>query len=85
METVLLRTYRFRYEGDIDRAVLDAAGIRCVLVGDDAGGLAPHIMSANPIRLFVAEDEAGLALQALTEQQAGRGEDADTVDGGVLP
>ncbi len=83
METVLLRTYRFRYEGDIDRAVLDAAGIRCVLVGDDAGGLGPHIMSVNPIRLLVAQDEAAAAQQALTEHQTGS--DEELADGEVTP
>ncbi len=69
MQTVLLRAYRFRYEGDIDRAVLDAAGIDCVLVGDDAGGLGPHIMSVNPIRLLVAEEQAAAAHEALTAYQ----------------
>lgn len=71
MQTVLLRTYRFRHEGDFHRAVLEAAGIRSVLVGDDAGGLGPHIMSANPIRLFVSEDEASAAEQALAEEVEG--------------
>ncbi len=80
MDTVLLRTYRFRYEGDIDRAILDEAGIRCVLVGDDAGGLGPHIMSVNPIRLFVAEEEAEAAQHALTEHQTGSGEDSANTD-----
>lgn len=69
MQTVLLRAYRFRHEGDIDRAVLDAAGIRSILVGDDAGGLGAHIMSANPIRLFVAADEASAAQEALSEEE----------------
>ena len=66
MQTVLLRTYRFRHEGDLDRALLDAAGIDCVLVGDDAGGMGAHIMSANPIRLFVSVHDAQAAHEALS-------------------
>jgi hypothetical protein len=74
MQTVQLRSYRFRHEGDIDLAVLDSVGIRCVLVGDDAGGLGAHIMSANPIRLLVAEDDVVAAEEALAEYDA---EDSD--------
>jgi hypothetical protein len=70
MQTVLLRTYRFRHEGDIDLAVLDSVGIRCVLVGDDAGGLGAHIMSANPIRLFVSENDVAAAEKALAVDES---------------
>lgn len=81
MQTVQLRTYRFRHEGDIDLAVLDSAGIRCVLAGDDAGGLGAHIMSANPIRLLVAEDDLAAAEAALAEE-VGEVDDSGADDGG---
>jgi hypothetical protein len=67
MDTVLLRSYRYRHEADLARALLDAAGIRSVLVGDDAGGMGPHIMSDNPIRLYVATETALEAEEVLTE------------------
>ena len=67
METVLLRSYRYRHEADLARALLDAANIRSVLVGDDAGGMGPHIMSDNPIRLYVAAESAAEAEEVLAE------------------
>lgn len=77
MSTVLLRTYRFRHEADLARALLDAAGIRSVLVGDDAGGMGPHIMSANPIRLFVAAEAAADAEDVLAEEMHEEAHDED--------
>ena len=70
MDTVLLRSYRYRHEADLARALLDAAGIRSVLVGDDAGGMGPHIMSDNPIRLYVASESASEAEEVLAEPPA---------------
>jgi hypothetical protein len=79
MGTVLLRGYRFRHEADLDRAILDAAGIRSIVIGDDAGGMGPHIMSDNPIRLYVAEEEASAAEEALSEGPPELDGDMDTV------
>jgi hypothetical protein len=67
MDTILLRTYRFRHEADIDHAVLESAGIPTVLVGDDIGGMGAHIMTANPIRLYVAAEAAADAQAVLAE------------------
>jgi hypothetical protein len=77
MDTVMIRAYRFRHEADLARALLDAAGIRSILIGDDAGGMGPHIMSANPIRLYVAADAAADAEEALAEEPSGPGTDGE--------
>ena len=75
MKTVLLRSYRYRHEADLARALLDAAGIRSVLIGDDAGGMGPHIMSDNPIRLYVASESAAEAEEVLAEPPSDEAED----------
>jgi len=67
MDTVMIRAYRFRHEADLARALLDAAGIRSILTGDDAGGMGPYIMSANPIRLYVAAEAVAEAEEVLAE------------------
>lgn len=69
MNTILLRTYRFRHEADVDRAVLESAGIPTVIVGDDMGGMGAHIMTANPIRLYVAAEAAAEAQEVLSEDE----------------
>ena len=71
MDTVMIRAYRYRHEADIARSMLDAAGIRSVLVGDDAGGMGPHIMSDNPIRLYVAAENVAEANEVLDDETVG--------------
>jgi hypothetical protein len=63
----MIRGYRYRHEAEIARSMLEAAGIRCVLAGDDAGGMGPHIMSVNPIRLYVAAENLAEAEEILSE------------------
>jgi hypothetical protein len=78
MDTVLIRAYRFRHEADLARALLDAVGIRSIVIGDDAGGMGPHIMSENPIRLYVAADAAADAEEALAEEPSEPDADSDS-------
>jgi hypothetical protein len=72
MDTILLRTYRFRHEADVDRAVLESSGIPTVIVGDDIGGMGAHIMTANPIRLYVPAEAASDAQAVLSEGESTR-------------
>jgi protein involved in temperature-dependent protein secretion len=59
-EPVVIRTYRYAYEAELARAVLEAAGIPCMLSADsyaEAAGL--------PVRLAVRRDHAADAAAAL--------------------
>lgn len=69
MSLVVVATYRYRHEGEFARAILDAEGIPCMITADDAGGMRPEIMSANPVKVFVDEADADAAREALSNEE----------------
>ncbi len=52
-DVAVVRTFSYRYQGEVARAVLDAAGIPCMLQVDDSGGSEIGMAFANPARLLV--------------------------------
>ena len=48
--------YELRHQAEIDRAVLDAAGIAAMVVADDEGGLNPGFFATYGVRLVVRAD-----------------------------
>ncbi len=76
MDTVMIATFRYRHEAEFAGALLESEGIEYVLVGDDAGGMRPEIMSVNPIRLYVAREDADRAARVIAEEDSdGQGQD----------
>ena len=70
MDTVMIATFRYRHEAEFAGALLESEGIGYVLVGDDAGGMRPEIMSVNPIRLYVAREDADRAARVIAEEDS---------------
>jgi hypothetical protein len=70
VKTVVVATYRYRHEGEVARTWLESAGIPCILVADDAGGFRPEIMTANPVRILVREEDAEDARELLADSPA---------------
>jgi hypothetical protein len=63
----MVAAYRYRHEGEFARATLESAGIRCILVADDGGGMRPEIMGVNPVRLYVARADESRARDLLAD------------------
>jgi hypothetical protein len=66
-ETAVVATYGYRHEAEFARATLEAAGIRSVLAGDDAGGAYGPLTFTRGIRLLVRADELDRARDILSE------------------
>jgi len=71
LNTVMVAAYRYRHEGEFAKATLESAGIPCILVADDGGGMRPEIMGVNPVRLFVAAGDEARARGILSEDEEG--------------
>ena len=56
-DVAVVRTFGYRHQGEVARAVLDAAGIPCVLQVDDSGGSEIGMAFANPARLLVRVED----------------------------
>lgn len=63
----MVAAYRYRHEGEFAKVTLESAGIPCVLIADDGGGMRPEIMGVNPVRLFVAAIDEERARSILSE------------------
>jgi hypothetical protein len=67
-ETVVVATFTYRHEGEFALETLRAAGIRAVLLADDAGGAYPGLsLSSRPPRILVHSDDAERARALLGE------------------
>ena len=64
---VVVRTYQNEVEAQLAQAVLDAEGIRSILLPDNAGGMLPGLQLLFPTRLAVHEDDAAAARLALDQ------------------
>ncbi len=65
VDTVEIARFRYRYEAEMAAGRLADAGIPAVVVGDDAGGMYPGIMS---VALRVAREDEERAREALREE-----------------
>ncbi len=78
MDTVMVAAFRYRHEAEFAGALLESEGIDYIVVGDDAGGMRPEIMSVNPIRLYVAGEDADRAARVLAEEESdGQSQDGE--------
>ena len=64
-DVAVVRTFSYRYQGEVARAVLDAAGIPCMLQVDDSGGSEIGMAFANPARLLVRVEDLEQAEELL--------------------
>ena len=58
---VTIRKYPTEVEAELDRAVLDANGIRALIVRDNAGGMLPSLNLLAEVRLVVDNEQAAKA------------------------
>jgi hypothetical protein len=77
----MVAAFRYRHEGEFARATLESAGIPCVLVADDGGGMRPEIMGVNPVRIFVAAENEEQARRLLDEDYDEEHDEAHDSDG----
>jgi Putative prokaryotic signal transducing protein len=66
-EVVLVRSFGDRFEGELARSILEAAGIQGALFADDAGGAQPAMALANPTRLLVHREDLAEARAVLED------------------
>jgi hypothetical protein len=64
-DPVVIRTYQVEHEADLACAILEAHGIRAVILRDNAGGMLPVLQALFQIRLVVAPEDAELARRIL--------------------
>jgi hypothetical protein len=62
---VVVGTYQVEHEADLACAVLEAHGVRAVVLRDNAGGMLPMLQTLFQIRLVVAPEDADLARRIL--------------------
>ena len=62
---VLIHTYGSRFEADIAKSALEAAGIGALVRADDAGGFRPSLWVGTGVQLFVADVDAERAAEIL--------------------
>ena len=64
-DPVVVRTYQVEHEADLACAILEAHGVRAVILRDNAGGMLPMLQALFQIRLVVAPEDAALAREIL--------------------
>ena len=63
---VVVGTYQIEHEADLARAILEAHGVRAVVLRDNAGGMLPALQALFQIRLVVAAEDADVARRILS-------------------
>lgn len=71
MAIVTIGSYSTEIEAQIAQAMLDANGIRSIILRDDAGGMLPSLHVLVNVKLAVQEEDAEEARELL------EGEDSD--------
>ncbi len=62
---VVIRTFSDRFEAEVARSALDAAGIASMIRSDDCGGTRPGMWMGNGVELVVRSDDAAEAEEIL--------------------
>ncbi|HEV2616789.1 MAG TPA: DUF2007 domain-containing protein [Candidatus Acidoferrales bacterium] len=62
---VVVRTYFYRHEAEIGRAMLEANGIDAMILADDFGGLQPALGADTGVRLLVRREDEDAAKELL--------------------
>ena len=64
-DATCIKTYLNRHEAEMDREFLETSGINAVILASDLGSILPALLWGVAVRLMVAEDQAGEALELL--------------------
>jgi hypothetical protein len=64
-DRVVARTYCYRHETEIGRAMLEANGVDAIIVADDFGGMQPALSVNNGVRLLVKREDVDAAKKLL--------------------
>ncbi|MGQ0764921.1 MAG: putative signal transducing protein [Gemmatimonadota bacterium] len=64
-EFVVVETFIDEVSAELARNVLEANGVRAVVLRDNAGGLLPSMAVVFPVRLLVANADQALARELL--------------------
>ena len=64
-DLVIVRTFLNRFEADVAKSALDAAGIDAIIRADDAGGMRPAMSMGSAVELVVRVEDASRAVQIL--------------------
>ena len=69
---VVVRTFGDRIEAELAQSALEAAGIKSMVRGDDAGGVQPGLWTGEGVALLVREEDTTTAREILDlEPKAG--------------
>lgn len=64
-DLVIVQTFLNRFEADLAKSALDAAGIDSMIRADDAGGMRPAMLMGSAVELVVRAEDASRAVQIL--------------------
>ena len=64
-DLVIVETFLNRFEADVARSALDAAGIDSLIRADDAGGMRPAMSMGSAVALLVRAEDAERAGEVL--------------------
>ena len=64
-DATCIKTYLNRHEAEMDQEFLETSGINAVILASDLGSILPALLWGVAVRLMVAEDQAGEALELL--------------------
>jgi putative signal transducing protein len=64
-DLVVARTFLNRFEADVAKSALDAAGIESVVRADDVGGMRPAMWMGSAVQLLVHADDVEQAVEIL--------------------
>jgi hypothetical protein len=64
-DLVIVRTFLNRFEADVAKSALDAAGIDSIIRADDAGGMRPAMSMGSAVELVVRAEDAARAREVL--------------------
>ena len=69
MSDVVIKRFAYRHDAEFARNMLEDAGIRCVLIHDDAAGYQAGLAFINQARLIVREEDVAAARDVLGEEE----------------
>jgi hypothetical protein len=70
-EPIVVQTFNRRFEADIAKSALEAAGIDAIIQADTAGGMREHLAWAGGgFKVLVREEDAAAARDVLKPQQS---------------
>ena len=56
MDEIILKTYQTRVDAEVDKGFLEASGIKSRIIADDAGGIAPYLLTGTGfVKLLVSQ------------------------------